>query len=611
MNGLAKEADSAYTAAAKGIGRGDIVQKLTAAQTDYREMMGTIYDDAMKQALRKNPEDVGRLFWTSGNVSEIEQLQKMLAIAHARRHDDARRGDEALARHDPGLPAGGGARPRAAAKWSETLKADPLKRRTWETLTAAPGGSQLRGAMEVLEQAAKISGRGNPELLGESYIALQRASKLGLGVSFVTGAIHPGMAVIGLSLAGLTRLMATAFTQGNKGVLNATMRALRANSVGTAAVCAGAAGVAARDREVRCGEQHHRHFRRQRWRSAGARRYSRGERHACSEPQSEPQRYRGASTEGLNGSSPHQPSGAHAQAPPDRHALVSKPGAACLVPLGAARHARLRAALSPRERHRRHQQHPASGKRLMADSKKISELTALAQATVDYQADLLPIVDVSVAVASRNKSITPDALVKAALAANGITVDGRAVGHGSLATIDFSINTNKFTVAAATGNTLVAGTLGATGPSRFVSTHTASATRYITLTGSNGANPVMDVSAGSLLGSDLCDDQWRIDRIAQRDTTYSNNTLRAIWTALRRWKQTARSSDASPWNNGSRPRISASLTAATSRRATAGRMIGSTHATSFTNLPMRPRRQDSRTQALPPRISMASSQAGR
>jgi hypothetical protein len=58
----------------------------------------------------------------------------------------------------------------------------------------------------------------------------------------------------------------------------------------------------------------------------------------------------------------------------------------------------------------------------MADSKKISELTALAQATVDYQADLLPIVDVSVAVALRNKSITPDALVKAALAANGITV---------------------------------------------------------------------------------------------------------------------------------------------------------------------------------------------
>jgi hypothetical protein len=65
--------------------------------------------------------------------------------------------------------------------------------------------------------------------------ALQRAAKLGLGVSFVTGAIHPGMAVIGLSLAGLTRLMATAYTQGNKGVLNATMRALRANSVGTAA----------------------------------------------------------------------------------------------------------------------------------------------------------------------------------------------------------------------------------------------------------------------------------------------------------------------------------------------------------------------------------------
>lgn len=235
LNGLAKDADQAFSRAAQGAGRGDIVQKLAAAQTDYREMMSTVYDDAVKQALKKNPEDVGRLFWTSGNVSEIEQLQKMLTLAQRE-----------------GSMAGGAAKKlsrdmirgflqeavptlESAAKWSETLKANPLKRRTWETLTAAPGGAQLRGAMEVLEEAAKISARGNQQLLGESYIALQRAARGGLGVSYVTGVIHPGIAVAGLSIDALTRMAATAYTQGNKGILNTMMRALRANSAGTAA----------------------------------------------------------------------------------------------------------------------------------------------------------------------------------------------------------------------------------------------------------------------------------------------------------------------------------------------------------------------------------------
>ena len=238
MNGLAKDANAAYTAAAQRAGRPDIVQKLTAAQNDYREMMETVYDDAVKQALRKNPEDVGRLFWTSGNVSEIEQLQKMLGIAM--REGTMGRGEVAKLSRDMtrGFLQEAVRDLQGAAKWSDTLKADPLKRRTWETLTAAPGGSQLRGAMEVLEQAAKIAQRSSPELIGQigmGAIPIRRAAGLGLGVSYVTGAVHPGMLVAGLSLDALTRLMATAYTQGNKGVLNTIMRALRANSAGTAA----------------------------------------------------------------------------------------------------------------------------------------------------------------------------------------------------------------------------------------------------------------------------------------------------------------------------------------------------------------------------------------
>lgn len=238
LNGLAKDADGAFARAAQGAGRGDIVQKLAAAQKDYREMMETVYDDAVKQALKKNPEDVGRLFWQSGNVSEIEQLQKMLRIAQ--REGTMGRGEATKLMRDMtrGFMQEAIKDVQHAAKWSETLKADPLKRRTWEALTSAPGGAQLRNAMEVLEEASKIALRTSPELIGQlgvGVIPIRRVAGLGVGVSYVTGVIYPGMAVAGLAADALTRMMATAYTQGNKGVLNALTRALRANSAGTAA----------------------------------------------------------------------------------------------------------------------------------------------------------------------------------------------------------------------------------------------------------------------------------------------------------------------------------------------------------------------------------------
>lgn len=237
VNGFSKDANAAYTQAAQGAGRADIVQKLTAAQNDYREMMGTVYAGVIEKALRKElvPEDIGRLLWQPGNVSEIGQFQKLLGITLregsrnsaqvAKLQGDMARGFMQEAIRDVG----------SAAKWSETLAADPLKRRTWETLTATPGGSQLRGAMEVLEQAAKIAGRNSSELLKNEVIPLiaQRAAQGTMGVSNVS--VKPGWIAGGLSITGLTKAMATAYTQGNKGVLNTMMRALRANSAGTAA----------------------------------------------------------------------------------------------------------------------------------------------------------------------------------------------------------------------------------------------------------------------------------------------------------------------------------------------------------------------------------------
>ena len=236
VNQLTTTADTAYARAAASAGKGDVVRDLLKAQDEYRGMMSTVYEDAVKQALKKNPEDVGRLFWQPGNVSEIEQLQKMLRMAvkeGTMREGERRTLHRAMI---SGFLQEGVPTVEAAAKWSDTLKANPKIRDTWNTLTAAPGGSQLRGAMEVLEQAAKMAGRNSSELLKDQVIpiAVQRSAAGGMGQSYVTGAIRPGMVVTGISITGLTRMMATAYTQGNKGVLNATMRALRANGAGTA-----------------------------------------------------------------------------------------------------------------------------------------------------------------------------------------------------------------------------------------------------------------------------------------------------------------------------------------------------------------------------------------
>ena len=94
----------------------------------------------------------------------------------------------------------------------------------------------------------------------------------------------------------------------------------------------------------------------------------------------------------------------------------------------------------------------------MADSKKISELTTLAQGDVVAASDYLPIVDVSESsAASRNKKILVDALVKAVLAAPG-AIGGTTPAAGSFTTGSYSgsFTANTF---ASSGATLTGGTI--------------------------------------------------------------------------------------------------------------------------------------------------------
>ncbi len=236
VDDLTRTADEEFARAAGRAGKGDVVRNLLSAQRDYKEMMETVYDDAVKAALKKNPEDVGRLFWQSGNVSEIEQFHKLLQIAQ--REGALGKGESTKLARDMtrGFMQEAIRDVPSAAKWSETLAADPLKRRTWEALTRGPGGKTIADGMKVIEEASKIAMRDNPALAGGgNFIMFSRAAKGGLGVSYVTGALHPGIAVVGISITAATRMMATAYTRGDKGVARALMAALRAQGAGTAA----------------------------------------------------------------------------------------------------------------------------------------------------------------------------------------------------------------------------------------------------------------------------------------------------------------------------------------------------------------------------------------
>jgi len=241
VGGMTRSADDAFETAAKASGGqagADLVDMLRSAQGQYRDMMSTVYDDAVKQALKKNPEDVGRLFWQRGNVSEPQQLQRLLALARREGKLTAEESKGLTQAMTRGFLQEAVPNVEAAAKWSTMLREKPGLRDTWKVLTSAPGGAELRGAMEVLEEAAKIAQPGTSDLVGQlgmMAIPFRRAAGLGLGVSWVTGVISPGMLAVGLSVDAVTRLMATAYTQGNKGILNMVMRTLRANNAGTAA----------------------------------------------------------------------------------------------------------------------------------------------------------------------------------------------------------------------------------------------------------------------------------------------------------------------------------------------------------------------------------------
>lgn len=226
-----KLAETAYARAAGSAGKGDVVKGLLDAQRDYKEVMGTVYDDAIKAALKKNPEDVGRFLWTGGNVSEPQQLQKMMGIANREGKLSTAQAIDLSRAVTRGFMQEAVPNIEAAAKWSQTLKESPGKRDTWMELTKGPGGQQLRNTMEVIEQAAQMALNKNIVMAGGTGLA-QRA---GSGAGGITASkVHPGMLAGMISYAAGMKMAATAYTHGDYGHLNLLARALRTQGAGTA-----------------------------------------------------------------------------------------------------------------------------------------------------------------------------------------------------------------------------------------------------------------------------------------------------------------------------------------------------------------------------------------
>lgn len=239
---LTSTADDAFSKAVRAVKRGDVVQTLEAARKDYRGMMETVFDDAMKTALKKggtgSPDAIGQYLWQKGNVSRIEQLDEMLKLSQREGTMSRAAADKMRRDVTRGFLQEAVKDVQSAAKFSESIAKDPKLARTWETLTSGPAGKQLRDGMKVLEEAAKMAtfrDTAASKTVLPMGVAVGRAAQGGLGVSLVTGAIHPGMAAAGLSIATTLKLMATAYVHGDKGAINLVTKVMRLRNVRTPA----------------------------------------------------------------------------------------------------------------------------------------------------------------------------------------------------------------------------------------------------------------------------------------------------------------------------------------------------------------------------------------
>lgn len=243
IGGINRAVDQQFLASiakaeAGGAVRAGLGADLRAVRLEYSELMDDIYGDTggIRRALKATPEDISGVFWQKGTVGEVKQLRRVLERAVKEKAITQADADAQMSSLTIGFLQENAGTLEKAAKWRELIRTNTKLSDSWNVLTDGPGGAELRTGMETLAAAAEIAKRDVKSLgydIGIGMIPLSRAAQLGIGVSYVTGTISPGLAVVGVGVAGLLRAMAVATTRGNTGLVRDIARLLRATQAGT------------------------------------------------------------------------------------------------------------------------------------------------------------------------------------------------------------------------------------------------------------------------------------------------------------------------------------------------------------------------------------------
>jgi hypothetical protein len=237
VNAITTAGEEAYEKAARTGGSKKVYDDLLEAREAYRKLAEIKFDDDIAKALDKNPEDIGKHFFRTGNVSEIERFNALVAKgveegavtkqAGAQLRESLARNFLREAINDPA----------AAATFTKRLQDEEFAR-TFATIM--PGaGDKLAQDLDLLREASRIAMRSNLSLVGGELV--KRAAAGEFGVGFASAKINPAMAPVALLMRLVSAGYATALTRGDVGVRRSLQKFMRGAQTPTPAGASAAA----------------------------------------------------------------------------------------------------------------------------------------------------------------------------------------------------------------------------------------------------------------------------------------------------------------------------------------------------------------------------------
>jgi hypothetical protein len=235
LSKINEAAEDAYEMAARKSGAGGMYDQLTKARDRYRDMMSTVYDKAMVRAMKAEPEKVGELIAAKGNVSQIEELDRMFALAEKEKAIDGL--ERALLRNEivKGFLGRQVTSLDQAATFTERLASDPQLARTYKALMRDPATKGTQDLMAMLERQAQIVLRDEPARANAQL--LRFGSPAGAGTAGFWMGGWPGLiygATLGWNVGKIAKMIALSQTKGSGVLPKDLAHALRATTPGFA-----------------------------------------------------------------------------------------------------------------------------------------------------------------------------------------------------------------------------------------------------------------------------------------------------------------------------------------------------------------------------------------